>query len=220
MNGVTISRPGDHSYTLAWMIFAGAVFFALFVSWDMGFIQAMLATDSSYLSGVSILLFAAFSAHAIFHIVENSRAIHFAEAALSERPNDEPPPKLLRAYLNDIRAGGKVIEIYADQLRAPVELGWFIIDLLIKLGLIGTIIGFIMILVSLTAGPLPGASDIQRLLVTLGGGMGTALYTTLAGLVAASLLAVQYIMLGRCVERLIGALIRLEARSPATGAAS
>ena len=39
--------------------------------------------------------------------------------------------------------------------------------------------------------------------------MGTALYTTLSGLVAASFLGFQYMLLGREVEHLIGLLIRI-----------
>lgn len=106
-----------------------------------------------------------------------------------------------------------VLEIYADQLRSPVEIGWYIVDILIRLGLIGTIVGFILILRSLVGGPLPSADEIQSLLVSMSGGMGTALFTTLAGLTAATLLGVQYMVLGRSVETLIAALVRINERT-------
>jgi hypothetical protein len=210
-----VTRDGsEYIHVHVWLIMFGVMFFGFFVAWDMKFIRLMLQTDGSYLSGASLVLFFAVSLYAFFHIVQNSRMI----AAAQRGDASVNAPTLLRDYIRESAArpasgetgGPSVIEIYADRLRAPVELGWFVIDLLIRLGLIGTIIGFIMILLSLTSGPLPGASDIQRLLVTLGGGMGTALYTTLAGLVTASLLAMQYIVLGRCVENLIAAMIRMD----------
>lgn len=106
-----------------------------------------------------------------------------------------------------------ILEIYADQLRSPVEIGWFIVDLLIRLGLLGTIVGFILILRTLVSGPLPSADQIQTLLISMSGGMGTALFTTLSGLTTATLLGLQYMVLGRSVETLIASLIRINERT-------
>lgn len=108
-----------------------------------------------------------------------------------------------------------ILEIYADQLRSPVEIGWFIVDLLIRLGLLGTIIGFILILRTLVSGPLPSADQIQTLLISMSGGMGTALFTTLSGLTTATLLGLQYMVLGRSVETLIASLIRINEQTEA-----
>ncbi len=102
-----------------------------------------------------------------------------------------------------------IFEIYVDKLRSPLELGSFVIDVLIRLGLIGTIIGFIMMLQSFVSGPSPTAENIQELLITMSSGMGTALYTTFAGLVASTLLALQHQLLNRNVEGVVAALIRL-----------
>ena len=102
-----------------------------------------------------------------------------------------------------------ILEIYADGLRGPVELGWYVVDLEIRMGLIGTIVGFILIFSSLSGNTVPTTDEIQQLLISMSSGMGTALYTTLCGLVAASFLGFQYMILGREVERLIGLLIRI-----------
>ncbi len=229
------AEPAEYLYVYIWFVAFGAMLFALFVAFDLNYIQSMLKIDSSYLSAVSIIIFFGASMHAFMHLVLTSRAISAAERLLRDGSRKRGQTKtaqyplikstVVDAYLSDIanpaqmspsaqkpEAKSNVLKIYADKLRAPVELGWFIVDLLIRLGLIGTIIGFIIILSSLVGGPLPGAADIQKLLVTMGGGMGTALYTTLSGLVAATLLAVQYIILGRSVEHLLGALIRISER--------
>lgn len=106
-----------------------------------------------------------------------------------------------------------MLDIYSDQLRSSVEIGWYIVDLLIRLGLLGTIVGFILILRTLVGGPLPSADEIQSLLISMSGGMGTALFTTLAGLTTATLLGMQYMVLGRSVETLITSLIRINKRA-------
>ena len=56
-----------------------------------------------------------------------------------------------------------ILEVYADELRHPVEIGNHLVDGLIRLGLIGTIIGFILMLQTLVDGPLPQAESIQKL---------------------------------------------------------
>lgn len=143
----------------------------------------------------------------------------------------DPPNQFVGNFVRDVKdssaharatssaqSNNHILEIYADQLRAPVELGWFIVDILIRLGLLGTIVGFILILRSLIDGPLPSADQIQTLLVSMSGGMGTALFTTLAGLTTATLLGVQYMVLGRSVETLIASLIRIDERTQAPNA--
>lgn len=106
-----------------------------------------------------------------------------------------------------------LLEVYADALRNPVELGWYIVDLTIRMGLIGTIVGFIMIFSSLSGNTVPSMDEIQQLLISMSSGMGTALYTTLSGLVCASFLGFQYKILGRETEHLIGLLIRIRSRN-------
>ena len=69
--------------------------------------------------------------------------------------------------------------------------GQFLADLLLKLGLLGTIIGFILMLTPIGEIKEFDPSLIQQLLSTMSGGMAVALYTTLAGLLTSSLLKVQ-----------------------------
>ena len=113
---------------------------------------------------------------------------------------------------NDSHDETFLLEIYADDLRSAVDMGSFIVDMLFRMGLIGTIIGFILMLRSLVDGPLPQADGIQELLITMSSGMGTAFYTTLAGLVSATLMGIQVQVLGRGVEKLVGNLIRIGQR--------
>lgn len=226
------AAPAHYLYIYIWLILFGVILFAFFVAADLGLIRSMLAIDSSYLSGVSIFVFFAASVHVLTHLVMSSKRLAAAEAQLcqpGDAPGTSPVNGFILCYLAEMRDARKarqpagqgdtareqqILEIYADRLRAPLEIGSFIVELLIRLGLLGTIIGFIIILGSLVKGPLPGADEIQKLLIVIGGGMGTALYTTLAGLIAASLLTVQYMVLSRSVEHLLGVMIRLGGKTP------
>jgi len=64
------------------------------------------------------------------------------------------------------------------------EHGWFVADILLTLGMIGTVIGFIyMLSTSFSGMSADNVRSLQAALSNMGAGMSTALYTTAAGLV-------------------------------------
>ena len=97
----------------------------------------------------------------------------------------------------------ELIEVYESKLKGPHDIGWFISDAMIKMGLLGTIIGFILMLGSIANITDFDVTTMQKVLRNMSNGMGTALYTTLAGLVCSMLAAAQYHMLDRSVDELI-----------------
>ena len=87
------------------------------------------------------------------------------------------------------------LTLVEDELSNKHSLGYLAIDVLLKLGLTGTVIGFILMLL-----PIGEIQDfdpkvLQQLLSTMSGGMAVALYTTLTGLVTSMLLKFQYFIL-------------------------
>jgi biopolymer transport protein ExbB/TolQ len=94
-------------------------------------------------------------------------------------------------------------EIFSAKLKGAHEFGWFIADIMVKLGLLGTIVGFIFMLGSVTETTNLDINTMQRILKEMSRGMGTALYTTLAGLTGSVLLTVQYRLLDRGTDELI-----------------
>ena len=98
---------------------------------------------------------------------------------------------------------GDLIDVYESRLKGPQEIGWFVSDLMLKLGLLGTIIGFIFMLGSVANIADFDVSSMQKVLRHMSDGMATALYTTLAGLVCSSLAAMQYHMLDRHADELV-----------------
>ena len=96
-----------------------------------------------------------------------------------------------------------LIEIYESQIKGPQEIGWFMSDIMLKLGLLGTIIGFIFMLGSVADIADFDVSTMQQVLRHMSTGMGTALYTTLSGLICSMLTAMQYHMIDRQADELL-----------------
>lgn len=103
----------------------------------------------------------------------------------------------------DHGASGNLPEIYAGLAKGPQDIGWFLTDAILKLGLLGTIVGFILMLGSVADTASLDANTMQKVLRQMSVGMGTALYTTLAGLVCSLILGVQYQLIERGADALL-----------------
>ena len=84
--------------------------------------------------------------------------------------------------------------LYEDFCRKE-EVGWFFSELCLNLGMLGTIIGFVMMLSGFDGLNISDQKTIQSLLSELGKSMATALYTTLVGLICGQLLKLQTFIL-------------------------
>ena len=82
-----------------------------------------------------------------------------------------------------------------------LERGWFFSDIVLSLGMIGTVAGFMMMLTGFATLDFSDIEATQGMVARLGAGMATALSTTLIGLIASVLLKLQFFMLERTLER-------------------
>ena len=109
-----------------------------------------------------------------------------------------------QAENNTLDTGNKeLIEVFEARLKNPHNLGWFCSDIMIKLGLLGTIIGFVLMLGSVVNVTDFDVSTMQNILKQMSSGMGTALYTTFAGLVCSILTAAQFHLLDQAADELV-----------------
>ena len=96
-------------------------------------------------------------------------------------------------------------EIKNIDWRGNQEIGWFISDLVLTIGMIGTVSGFLLMLTGAFAGvDLNDEVAMKNVLEKMSKGMSTALYTTLFGLICGGLLKIQYFSLGRATDILVG----------------
>ena len=132
-----------------------------------------------------------------------------------ELSGSELPESVVTDYLNDlfghtsgtVTAGGEspvgnieLLEVVRHQLKGPNELGWFVSDLMIRLGLLGTVVGFVLMLASVVDVTEFDAETMRGVLQKMSTGMGTALYTTVAGLVCSMFTTAQYHLLDQGAE--------------------
>ena len=90
-----------------------------------------------------------------------------------------------------------------NESYAKAEIGWFVSDLCLTLGMIGTVAGFIYMLSSSFANiDVSNISSLQNVLAHMSAGMATALYTTAAGLVSSAFLKLQYFNYSTEIDRL------------------
>ena len=78
---------------------------------------------------------------------------------------------------------------------------------MIKLGLLGTVIGFIMMLTSIGGLDSLDIEQVQRLMQQMTQGMMVALNTTLLGLIGSMILGIQYLLLDHCADRLLVSIL-------------
>lgn len=86
--------------------------------------------------------------------------------------------------------------------KSSAEVGWFVSELCLTLGMMGTIVGFIMMLSGFNSLDIQNATTIQSLLSQLGLSMATALYTTIVGLVTGSILKLQFFLVSLEIDRI------------------
>lgn len=100
------------------------------------------------------------------------------------------------------RAPDTAGQLLAERSHGPHETAWWFTAAAIKLGLLGTVVGFIVMAAQIGRMPSFDLDQVQNLLKQMTAGMAIALYTTLVGLIANLWLGVQLLLLDRLADRL------------------
>jgi hypothetical protein len=87
-----------------------------------------------------------------------------------------------------------------EKIEHLIEVGWFASDLCLSIGMVGTVVGFIMMMSGFSSIDVSNMRTVEEMIKGLGSGMSTALYTTLVGLVCSALLKVQYFNLSQAID--------------------
>jgi hypothetical protein len=94
-----------------------------------------------------------------------------------------------------------LLRTLADRLRGSNGFGAFVSDTLMKLGLLGTIVGFIIMLAPIATLDAADKAAMKTSMGLMSDGMAVAMYTTLAGLIGSILVRIQYYMLDAATQR-------------------
>jgi len=173
-------------------ILMSLIFFAAFLIVDLGLLALIIDSDKSKISIIIIFIYTL----ATFHWFYNAFRLDKEISDLDEPKNGTLMSSFLENNENLGSADRNIqLSLLEDELSNRHALGYLSVDILLKLGLTGTVIGFILMLL-----PIGQIQDfdpqiLQKLLSTMSGGMAVALYTTLTGLVTSILLKFQYFIL-------------------------
>ncbi len=197
---------------LQWLWLFGLLLVGLAILWDKGILQFMFATDNTYLCPLMVLLFLLTCLHCGYRSLFLARQ---AKAIVLWPQADQIDDKLLiKPYLAELQSIPNpqdkqlTAELLGEQLRGQHQVGWFMTGLLIKLGLLGTVVGFVIMLGSMTHLSSLDINEVQTLMQQMTQGMKIALNTTIIGLVGSIFLGLQYLMLDRTADQLLVAAVQ------------
>ena len=221
---------GDHLPLLRWLIFTGVTGFGFMLAWYYGLFRLMLASDKTYISAVIGLLYVATSLHCLIRTVAVSRELDSAQrvaalvgksAAGFTTAGDDVltgdgavlPRGQITTHIRNLIVKARLqghhrldqtllLRGLADALRGPNQLGSFASDSLMKLGLLGTIIGFILMLAPIAGLDAADHASVKSSMGLMSDGMAVAMYTTLSGLIGSILVQTQYYMLDGATQKL------------------
>ena len=168
------------------------VVFLIYLIVDLGLFSLIVESDKSKISIIILGLYLISCIHWFFVALNLDKEIKSIE--------NPDKTTLIGSFVADMTSIGqtsvdKKITLLQDELSNKFSFGYLVVDVLLKLGLTGTVIGFILMLL-----PIGEIQDfdpkiLQKLLSTMSGGMAVALYTTLTGLISSMLLKFQYFLL-------------------------
>lgn len=91
---------------------------------------------------------------------------------------------------------GVIKKLTGERLDAKMDSGWFASDQCLSLGMLGTVIGFLLMMSSLAMNNAD-VESIKEMLKTMSTGMSTALITTAVGMIFGNLLKLQLFLISR-----------------------
>ena len=193
---------------IKWIV--GVVFFLIFIFIlnYFGFMNSLINNDASYITSLIFIIFIYFSIKVgieLFYIRARYMNINILFSILSGDSKGDID-SILKIFKHSNNYDDKSIYIYVTSnienastkenfeytLTSKLNTGWLVADGLLKLGLIGTVIGFIIMLSAITEIDGFDFTMMKDMLQNMSGGMEVALYTTLSGLVSSILLTIQY----------------------------
>jgi MotA/TolQ/ExbB proton channel family len=180
-------------------------------AWLKGWVDLILAGDSTH----QVLLIAAVFAYGL---ASCGRKILITSLELDQaREPRLSSPSRVRNYLDSIRghdSQSRAISASALRMRLMSRIGSIrhVGNSLVFLGLLGTVIGFIMALSGVDAQAAADVESIAPMVTTLIGGMSVALYTTLVGAVLNIWLMINYRLLESGTIALFTAIVELGER--------
>ncbi len=180
----------------------------LIVTYTQGYIAKAIDAD---ITNVILLIFFLFLLGLIISGIRTfwiSKQLNYATEKSKELNS------ITNHYLQNIKnldasARSNLASSLRIKLANKINLVKFIANTLVILGLIGTVIGFIIALSGVDGGVSSDPEEISKMITTLIQGMSVALYTTLAGSICSVWLNICYHILSSGANKLLAKIIEI-----------
>ena len=180
------------------------ILFGFWVLNDQGLVAIVLEGDKSHISKAILSLWVIVSIYWIYI----SRNIYLEKSILA---NSAKSKKILsiNKYINSLKQGKDkelLLRIFEAEYAKKLSYGWMAADISLKLGLLGTVIGFILMLQPISELNNTSPEELKLALSAMSSGMAVALYTTLTGLISSILIRLEFQIASANVATLINEL--------------
>jgi hypothetical protein len=229
------SERRDYTPVLRWLIVNMLVAIGLLTLWQMGFLSSVLQADHTRISLLIFAIFVITSLHCLMQAIDISRELIAARRARQAIEAESESgfrlagtnvltgagtllqPGVLTTHVGnlvkkaEIRGKGQLdqtllLRSVADKLRAREKIGLFVSEGLLRLALLGTAIGFILMLIPIAGLNSFEADTLRNALSGMTGGMAVALNVTVAGIATALILKFQYFQLDAAIGELFSSI--------------
>lgn len=243
------TRDGAYDAVLKWILYAALMGLSAVILWDYGLLQYLFSADTSRISMLIAALFVVFSIHSLWIVLwmareyrqalnvaatlaQTSGPLVIADGQISVLRGKVADRGLIADYLRDVvrsqqatdRDRSLLLQSLSASLKRRNKVGVYGADLLYKLGMLGTMIGFVMMLNSMGDMENFDVETLRSALQRMIGGMAVSLLTTIAGLVGGILLRVFYNLAEGVTTDILQTMVQMSETSlaprlaPASGA--
>ncbi len=184
---------------LEWLALAGVLAFATWLLGARGVWGLLLRSDPT---GITLVIMVVFGAATLW-CGARARVLHRQRDALGQ------PGSWASDYFGAAAAdSATALDLLLERTHGPHATAWWVNGIQLKLGLLGKVIGFSIL--ALTIGNVQSfdPAQSQDLLRSLTTGLGVALLTTMVGLVGNILLGLQLTRLDRYADLLVADIQR------------
>ncbi len=217
----TPAESRDFLPLLRWLILMVLTGFGIAILWRFGLIQLMFATDRTHISSLILALFALTTLHCLAQTWTVSKELIAARkvrqtiaedpgglARILADPRLLPQPSVIGRHIGNLVAKARaqrghridqtlLLRALAERLRNREKLGLFVSESLLRLALLGTAVGFILMLIPIAGLRAFDAETLRKALAGMSGGMAIALNITVTGIATALVLKLQYFFLDK-----------------------
>ncbi len=189
------------SVFLHWLVLMGVLIFVSTVMWWRGAWHALNAADPT---GITQLIAVVFFVALLWCGARAWTLRHELRALSVYTPGAQ---NWASDYLSALKKPGAdreaLAELLTEKASGSHETAWWFNGLLLKLGLLGTVVGFILMAFTVANFDAFDVEKAQVLLRNMNRGMGVALLTTLVGLIGNMILGWQLLQLDRTADALV-----------------